>query len=78
MAALRRDRRLEAIGLVVLVASRGHAAQLILSSELATEVPICSHELLAHIDEDLPRCDAAVCLDADHDLGHVRMSHCRA
>lgn len=74
----KRSRRLEAVGLVVLVASRGHAAQLVLSSELATEVPVCSHELLAHVDENLPRRDAAVGLDTDHDLGHVRVGHCGA
>lgn len=52
-----------------------HTTQLVLSSELATELPIRSYELLAHIDHDLARGDSAICLDTDHDLGDVGMGH---
>lgn len=61
---------------VLLVTGVCHATELVLSSELTTELPIRSYELLAHIDHHLARRDGAVSLDTDHHLGDVGMSHC--
>lgn len=72
-----RARRLDtAVGAVLLVASVGHAAEFVLAGELAAELTVRGHKLLADVDHDLARGDGTVGLDPDHDFRNVRMSHC--
>ncbi len=65
-----------AICAVLLVTGICHAAQLVLSGELAAELTVRSDELLAHVDHDLARRHSTVRLEADHDLRDIRMGHC--
>lgn len=54
----------------------GHAAELVLAGELATELGEVGDEILAHLDHCLLGCDLAVRLDADEKLRHVRVGNC--
>lgn len=43
--------------------------------ELAAQLAVHGHELLARADEGLARGDASVCLDTDEEFRHVRVGN---
>lgn len=57
-------------------AGRGHAAQLILAGELAAELGELGDEVLADLGHGVLGGDGTVGLNADEELGHVRVSDC--
>lgn len=61
--------------IVVLLSCGGHAAELVLSGEVLSELSEGSYKLLAHVYEHLTGSDCAVGLKTDQDLGDVGMGN---
>lgn len=61
--------------IVVLLSRSGHAAELVLSGEVLSELSEGSYKLLAHVYEHLAGSDCAVGLKTDQDLGDVGMGN---
>lgn len=57
-------------------AGGGHTTELVLAGELAAELGEVGDEVLAHLDHGLLGGDLAVGLDADEELGHIRVGDC--
>ena len=69
---------LHAVGIpavaLLLLTSCHHAAELVLSSELAIELTVGGNQLLADADDGLLWRDATVRLDSEQELRHIGMS----